>query len=237
LLLSVSSTPMSTLFPYTTLFRSVDGPASSRGSADPFIWTGRGGPVEAGRRVRPRRRSRAGGGLHPARRPGRAGVRRFVRARPAPRSHAVLPALAGPRGPRFVPGRPRRVAPAPRRLRRDPRAGGARPRSGPARPALAWRGAATRPADEPRPLPAGGDPCRTRLGLAQPQGPRACAGRGLGAGCADRRAVGEPPQDRARLLAHDDVPRLRAQPRPVPLGVAEQHHGRLSHRTAVPAPP
>ena len=53
------------------------------------------------------------------------------------------------------------------------------------------------------------------------------------AATADRRAAGQPAQDRARLLPDDDVPRLRAQPGAVPLGVAERHDARVRGRAAL----
>ncbi len=90
---------------------------------------------------------------------------------------------------------------------------------------------------QPCPLPPRGDPRGAGLGVDEPQSPRARPGRGVGTRGRDRRATGEPAQDRARLLPQHDVPRLRDQPRAVRVGVAELHRSRLRNRSALPAPP
>ncbi len=53
----------------------------------------------------------------------------------------------------------------------------------------------------------------------------------------DRRLLRHSAQERSRLLPHDDVRRLRAQPGAVPLGVAECDGRELTDRSALPQPP
>ncbi len=176
-----------------------------------------GGPdeaalLEAGRRVRPCRRSRAGRAVPAPRGSGRSGLRRADGARAVPGADDVLPDLAGPRRSRLLRRRAGAPAPAPGALPGDPRAGGDRARSRPPRPPTARGRTAARAAAEPRALPPGGGARGARLGVDDEKGAWSRFGGGVGARSPDGCPAGQPAQDRAGLLADDHVPRLRHQP-------------------------
>ena len=81
--------------------------------------------------------------------------------------------------------------------------------------------------------------CSPRWARATLQRPPANdrGGSALRRGRASRHTHLHSGQERTRLLPHDDVPRLRHQPRTRPLGVAEHHQRRIADRTAVHQPP
>ncbi len=154
------------------------------------------------------------------------------------RAHALLLALAERRGHRQLPGRLRRAARP---------SGGAGPSCASASPSVspprstsvaaprAGHGAASRCVTHARysreeVLAALDCALAVAQALVLRRG-RRVVGRGR-----DGRLLRHAAEDRARLLADDDVPRLRPVARAVPLGVAERDVGRVSGRAAVPHP-
>ena len=206
---------------------------------DAGLPTAPAGPAEdrapsAGERTRARRRPRAGRALQARRHPRRAGYDELSDARASARPDAVLHCC----------GRTTAAS-------RSYADGLAAPAAHPAVCAELhelWATASTRPdtfhghsvrgcrtfRSQPRALPPRGDPRRPRLGVDGSQCARQHHRRRLGGGDADGRPPHQPAQERARLLADDDVPRLRAQPGALPLGVAERYVGGLAHWPSLP---
>ena len=87
------------------------------------------------------------------------------------------------------------------------------------------------PAQGPRSLPARRDPRCARLPSPAQQLPRR---RLLLRRAQCRRLLRHPEEVRGRLLAHHDVPRLPDRRRPVPLGVAVDDLGQLTHGAPLP---
>ena len=85
-----------------------------------------------------------------------------------------------------------------------------------------------------RATPAGG---RRRARIRRRRQAEGHSGRDpVGAAGAERRLLHRPPQGRARLLADDDVPRLRDQPRAVPLGIPVAPDTATANRPALHQP-